>query len=201
LTKRVKLGVDLVFGNRALISNQVLEFQDFLHVLCLKTLDVLLGNLNIRLQFKQVNQELTLVSQLLLVHVDDFLAAGCGHVSVHVEEHRVLVRLLHDVGDLHIEVADQVASVVIYDFVERLEAYAALSNVVVEKTDPNHDVGQLTELGDFLRGRKRDERPQAGTRQDGLESSGHFSLNRVVDRLGELKLRVVTDDVLLVLVK
>ena len=48
--QRVELGVDLVLGDRALVTNQPLELCDLGLVLELQALDVLLGDLDVTLK-------------------------------------------------------------------------------------------------------------------------------------------------------
>jgi len=201
LRKRVEFGVDLVLGDGGLVADESLELGDFFLVLGLEVLDVLLGDLHVRLKFKNVNQELTLVSQLIFVQTDNFLSAWLREIVEDIEEHGVFVRLLHDFSNFQIEVIDQIPSGMVDNLVETFETNTTLTNISVKQTDANDDIGQFAQLGDFLGSGQTDEGSEAGTREHRLEGSSDFSLDGVRNSIGQLDLRVVADDVLLVFVK
>lgn len=119
-------------------------------VFCLEGLDILLWNLHIWLQLQNINQKLTFVGQLLLVILDDILIARWGKIVVDVEEHSVFIGLLHNVCYLYVQVVDKITSWVINDFLEALKTNSTFTNVSVEKTDSNNDIGQLAKLGNFF---------------------------------------------------
>ena len=87
------------------------------------------------------------------------------------------------------------------DLTKTFEANTTLTNITIEKSDTNDDIGKLTELGNFLRSGQSNEGAKTSSRQDRFESSSDFSLDRVTDRGSQLDVRVLADDVLLVLVK
>lgn len=76
-----------------------------------------------------------------------------------------------------------------------------LSNITIEKTDTNNDVGQFTELSHFLRGGQRHKGSESSSGQDRLKGSSDFSFDSVWNSVCKLDLGVVADDVLLVLIK
>lgn len=84
---------------------------------------------------------------------------------------------------------------------ERFQSDASLRNVPIEKAYPNNDIGEFAELGHLFWGGQRDERSQPCARQDRFECRGHLSFNRVRNCRGQLDIRVVPNDVLLVLVQ
>lgn len=94
----------MVLRNGGLVADEVLEVDDFGLVLLLQILNVLLRDLNIRLQLKNVDQVLPLVSQLLLEVVNLVWSAGIVQILEHVEEHSVLVRLLHDLSHFVVQI-------------------------------------------------------------------------------------------------
>jgi hypothetical protein len=51
------------------------------------------------------------------------------------------------------------------DFCETLESNTTLTDVSVEQTNANDDVGKLAKLSNFLGGGKRDKRTQTSSRQ------------------------------------
>ena len=87
------------------------------------------------------------------------------------------------------------------DVEERLEANATLSDVAIEQTNADDNIGQLAELGDLLRRREADEWAKTGTRQDGLKGGGDLTLNSVRNGGRQLNRAVVANDVLLILVE
>jgi hypothetical protein len=106
LTQLVKLWVDLIFWDRALVSNEVLQISYLCLVLLLEVINVLLRNLNITLKLKDVNEVLSLVGQLLLVVVDLVWSSWVLHFGKDIEEHGILVRLLHDFSDFIVKVIE-----------------------------------------------------------------------------------------------
>jgi hypothetical protein len=60
----------LILGDRALISDEGFEFCDLRLILLLESLNILFRYLNIRLELKNVDKELSLVGQLLLIVID-----------------------------------------------------------------------------------------------------------------------------------
>jgi len=88
--------------------------------------------LDIRLKFEQVDKELSLVSQLLLVVLDDVDCARVGQLIEDVEEHGVSIRLLHDFTHFSVKVLDQRAGIMVNNLVEGLEAHSTLADVSVE---------------------------------------------------------------------
>ena len=84
----------------------------------MEVVDVLLGDLDIRLQLQDVNEVLTLVGQLLLEVVNLLHGTWVLQLIEHVEEHGVLIRLLHDLGHLVVEVIQQRSSWMVDDVQE-----------------------------------------------------------------------------------
>ena len=140
--------------------------------------------MHIRLQLKDVDEELTLVCELLLVVVDELDRTGIRQFRQHVEEHGVTVGLLHDLGHLSVKVIDQVSGRMVDNLVEALEANTTLADVTIEEANTNDDVRELAKLGHFLGGRKGDERTQTSPRQHRLESGGNLTFNCVRHRSG-----------------
>lgn len=105
--ERIKFGINLVFGNGTLVPDQTLQICDFFEILLLQTFDVLFRDLDVTFEFEDVNQELTLVSQLILVHLNHVMTARIVKIMDHIEIHGVLVRLLHDLSDFIVQVLDQ----------------------------------------------------------------------------------------------
>ena len=60
----------MILRDRALISDEGFEFCDLRLILLLESLNILFRYLNIRLELKNVDKELSLVGQLLLVVVN-----------------------------------------------------------------------------------------------------------------------------------
>lgn len=140
LGKRVEARVHLILRDRTLVPDQAFQLVDLILVLRPELVDVLLGDLHIRLKLEDVNQELSLVGQLLLVVVDWLSCARVGKLGQNVEEHSVTVRLLHDLGDLRVELIDEVSCRVIDDLVEAFKTDTTLSNVSVEQADTDDDI-------------------------------------------------------------
>ena len=70
LGKGIEARVHLILWNGALVTDEALQFTDLVVVFCLEAVDVLLRDLHVRLQLKDIDKELTLVCELLLVVVD-----------------------------------------------------------------------------------------------------------------------------------
>lgn len=87
------------------------------------------------------------------------------------------------------------------DLIEAFQADTSLADVSVEQADANHDVWQLAQLSHLLGGRQSYERSQTGSRQHRFESCCDFALDGVGDGSGELDVRILSDDVLLVFVQ
>jgi hypothetical protein len=104
LRELIELGVNLILWDRALVSDEVLKFSDFLLILLLEVVDVLLGDLDITLELEDIDKVLTLVSQLLLVVFNFMHVAWVFKLIDDIEEHGVFVRLLHDFGDFIIQI-------------------------------------------------------------------------------------------------
>ena len=83
LTQLVELGVHLILGNGALVSNEVLELLNLRLVLLLEVLDVLLRDLNITLQLQDVNQVLSFVCQFLFEIVNLIGSSGIFNFIQH----------------------------------------------------------------------------------------------------------------------
>ena len=113
--------------------------------------------MDIRLQLKDVDEELTLVCELLLVVVDELDRTRVRQFGQHVEEHGVTVRLLHDLGHLSVKVINQVSGRMVYNLVEALEADTTLADITIEEANTNDDVRKLTKLSHLLGGRKGNE--------------------------------------------
>ncbi len=79
----------------------------------------------------------------MLVVVDDLGIAGAWHIGVNDKEHSVSVRLLHNISYFYVQIVNQVSGGMIDYFIETFKADSSLSNVSIEKTDANNDVGQL----------------------------------------------------------
>ena len=60
----------MILRDRALVSDERFEFSDFRLILLLESLNILFRDLDIRLELKNVDKELSLVGQLLLVMID-----------------------------------------------------------------------------------------------------------------------------------
>ena len=78
LGKRIKLGINLILGDRALVANEGLQLTDFFLVFSLQVFDVLLRNLHVTLKLQNIDQELTLVSKLILVVLDQLISSRLG---------------------------------------------------------------------------------------------------------------------------
>ena len=91
LRQGVKLWIDLVLWNGALVSNESLELCDLSLILELETLDVLLRDLHITLELKDVDEELPHVGQLLLELLNELRGAWIWQLWQHIEEHGVPV--------------------------------------------------------------------------------------------------------------
>ena len=91
LGQGVKLWIDLVLWNGALVSNKSLELCDLSLILELETLDVLLRDLHITLELKDVDEELPHVGQLLLELLNELRGAWIWQLWQHIEEHGVPV--------------------------------------------------------------------------------------------------------------
>lgn len=167
----------------------------------MQSIDVLLGDLHVGLELENVDQELSLVGQLLLIVVDKLSRTRIWQLRQHVEEHSVTVRLLHDLCHFCVQLINQISGRMVNNLVETFETNTSLSNVSIEKSDANHDVGQLAELGDLFWRGQRNERSQTGTRQNRLKSGCNFSLNRIRHRRRQLNVRVLANNVLLIFVE
>ncbi len=62
---------------------------------------------------------------------------------IHIEEHCVLVGLLHDVRNLNVQIVDEVSRRMVYDFVEAFKTHASFTDVSVEQSYANYNVGQF----------------------------------------------------------
>lgn len=91
LRQTVELWVNLILRNGRFVSNQALKFVDLVLILGLKVFNVLLRNLDIRFEFKDVNQKLTFVGQLLFIVLNQGFCTGFGQFSENIEEHCVSV--------------------------------------------------------------------------------------------------------------
>lgn len=91
MRKLIKFWVNLVLWDRRLVANQILEFGDLSLVLLLQVLNILLRNLNIRFELKNVDQVLPLISQLLLEIIDLIWGSRVFQFWEHIEEHGVLI--------------------------------------------------------------------------------------------------------------
>ena len=60
----------MILWDRAFISDEGFEFSDLRLILLLESLNILFRYLNIRLELKNVDKELSLVGQLLLIVID-----------------------------------------------------------------------------------------------------------------------------------
>lgn len=167
----------------------------------LQVLNVLLGDLDITLKLEDVDKVLSLVGQLLLEQVDLLWGAGVVKFVDDVEEHGVFVGLLHDFGDLIVEILEKGSGGMVDDVEEGLEADTTLSDISVEQTDTDDDVRELAELSDLLRGGQGDEWSETGSWEDGFEGGGNFTLDCVRNRGVQLDRGIVADDVLLVLIE
>ena len=87
------------------------------------------------------------------------------------------------------------------DLVEALKADTTLADVTIEEANTNDDVRKLAQLSNFLGGRKSNEWTQTSSGKDGLESSGDFAFNSVRHGSSQLDVRVLADNVLLILVQ
>lgn len=87
------------------------------------------------------------------------------------------------------------------DLIEAFQADTSLADVSVEQADANHDVRQLAQLSHLLGGCQSYERSQTGSGQHRFESRCDFALDGVGDGSGELDVRILADDVLLVFVQ
>ena len=87
------------------------------------------------------------------------------------------------------------------DLVEALKADTTLANVTIEEANSNNDVRKLAQLSDLLRGSEGNEWTQTSSGKDGLESSGDFAFNSVRHGSSQLNVRVLADNVLLILVQ
>ena len=171
-------------------------------VLNVQIINILLRDLHIRLQLQNINQELPFISQLILppLNIISILDLIMKLVE-HIKEYGVVVRRLHDIMDLVVQLVDETSRWMVNDILERFKADASFANVSIEQSDPDDYIRELTKLGDFLRSCQRDERSQPGPWQDRLEGRRNFSLDRARDRLGKFDLREIAEDMLLVLVK
>ena len=167
----------------------------------LKTFNVLFGDLNVTLEFKNINKELSLVGELLLVVVDELSCTGVRKLREHIEEHGVTIRLFHDFGNFCIQIADQGPCWVVDDLVEAFKTDSTFSNVTVEQPNSNYDIRKFAELCNFFRCGQGNEGSQTGSRKDAFKCSCNFSFDSVRDSSRELDVRIVANDVLLVLVE
>ena len=119
-------------------------------ILLLEIIDVLLRDLHITFQLKNVDKVLTLIGQLLLEIVDLLHCAWVLKLIQDVKEHGVLVRLFHDLSHLVVEIVQETPGWVINNVQKRLKTNTTLADVTVEKSDTDYDIAQLAELGDFF---------------------------------------------------
>ena len=87
------------------------------------------------------------------------------------------------------------------DLTETLEADTTLTDVTIEKPNADDDVRQLTKLGNLLRSGQSDKGTQTGSGQDRFESGSDLSFDCVADRGGQLDVRILSNNVLLVLIQ
>ena len=65
----------MILRDRALVANQVLQLVDFLLVFSLEALNILLRDLDVRLELEEVDEELSFISQFLLVVLNYVICA------------------------------------------------------------------------------------------------------------------------------
>jgi hypothetical protein len=72
------------------------------------------------------------------------------------------------------------------NIVKAFETDSTFSNISVEKSNTNDNVGQLAQLSDFLWSTKRNEWSQTCSWQDGLKGSSNFSFDGARGSWGKL---------------
>lgn len=126
-------------------------------VFLLQVLNILLGDLNITFQFENVDEILSLVSKFHLEIINLLRSSWIFKLIKDIEEHCVLIRLLHDLCNLVVQIKKQASCWMINNVNERFKTNSSLSNVSVEESNSDDDIGQLTKLSDLLWSGKRDE--------------------------------------------
>jgi len=201
LTQLIELRVNLILWDWRFVSNQILQLSDLGLIFLLQVLNVLLRNLNVTLELKNVNQVLSLVSELLFKVIDLIWSSWVLEVGKNIEEHSVLIRLLHDFSYLIIEVHEETSSWMIDNVQEWFKANTTFSNISIEQSNTNNDVWQFAQLGNLLRCSKRNKRSETSSWQNWLECCSDLSFNSIWNGSIEGDWRVVTNNVLLVLVE
>ena len=87
------------------------------------------------------------------------------------------------------------------NLVEALEADTTLADITIEEANTDDDVRKLTKLGNLLGGSKGDEWTQTGSGKNRLESSSDLTFNSVRHGSGQLDVRVLANNMLLILVQ
>ena len=87
------------------------------------------------------------------------------------------------------------------NLVEALEADTTLADITIEESNTNDDVRKLAQLGYLLGGSEGDEWTQTGSGENRLKSSSDFAFNSVRHGSSQLNVRVLADNVLLILVQ
>lgn len=81
----------MIFGNGTLVANQVFQVSDLLQILLLKIFNVLLRYLDIAFKFKNIDEELPLVSQLFLMNFNLVRRSWVAQIVKNVEVHCILI--------------------------------------------------------------------------------------------------------------
>ena len=84
---------------------------------------------------------------------------------------------------------------------ERLKTNTTLSNISIEESDTNNNIGELTKLSNLLWSCQGDKWSKSGSWKHRLKSCGNLSFNGVRDGGIKLDWRIVTNDVLFILVE
>jgi len=107
----------------------------------LEIFNILLWNLNITLELKNVNEILSFVCEFLFEVVNLFSGAWVFKFRDHIEEHRVFVWLFHYLSNFVIQILEKRSCWMVDNIKEWLKTNTSLTNISVEKSDTNDNIG------------------------------------------------------------
>jgi hypothetical protein len=144
---------------------------------------------------------LSLVSELLLEVINLFRCTWVFKLVDDVEEHGVLIRLLHDFSDFVVKIGQKTSSWMIDNVKERFKTNTTFSDISVEETDTNNDIGEFAKLGNLFWSSQGNKWSETGSRKYRFKGCCDFSFNGARNRWCQLDCTVVSYNMLFVFVK
>jgi len=133
--------------------------------------------------------------------IDLFRSSWVFKLIDNVEEHSVLVRLLHDFSNFVVEISQERSSWMVNDVQEGFKTNTTFTNISVEKTDTNNDVREFTKLSNLFWSCQGHEWSKTSSWKYRFESSSYFSFNCAGNGWSQFNGTIVSNDMLLVFVQ